>query len=94
MGQLPHQHSPPGHGPYGPDDLLNEAQACALLGGRHVPLHRSSFWRGIKLGVYPKPLKMGPGGFTNRWLARELFEVIENASAARSTENAVSKAYD
>ena len=76
-------HFPPG---YGPDDLLNETQSCALLGGRHTPLHRSSFWRGIKLGVYPKPLKMGPGGLTNRWLARELFEVIENASAARLTK--------
>ena len=86
MEQVPDQHSSSDHGPYGPGDLLSEIQICALLGGRHTPIHRSSLWRGVKLGFYPRPLKIGPGGFINRWLAGEIFDVIEAARVARDNE--------
>lgn len=64
-------------------DLVDEAMACHILGGEHTPIHRSTFWRGIKAGRYPKPLKIGPG--TNRWRIADLQAVIERAAGARES---------
>ncbi|MER9893783.1 hypothetical protein NKJ40_17195 [Mesorhizobium sp. M0119] len=64
-----------------PTDLVDEAGACRLIGGENTPIHRSSLWRGINAGRYPKPLKIGPG--TNRWRVSELAAVLEKAAAER-----------
>jgi predicted DNA-binding transcriptional regulator AlpA len=63
------------------DDLVDEIIACRILGGEANPIHRSTLWRGIKSGRFPKPIKIGPA--TNRWSAAELTAVVERAIAAR-----------
>jgi predicted DNA-binding transcriptional regulator AlpA len=62
-------------------DLVDETIACRLIGGEISPIHRSTLWRGVKSGRYPKPIKVGLG--TNRWRASELIAVVERAAAAR-----------
>lgn len=67
-------------------DLVDEATACQIIGGENTPIHRSTLWRGINAGRYPKPLKIGPG--TNRWRVSELVAVLERAAAERDQEAA------
>lgn len=61
------------------DYLVNEKEACAIIGGRMAPIHRSTFWRGICSGRYPSPVKVGPN--TNRWDRRKLTQVVERAAS-------------
>lgn len=61
--------------------LIDEGRACRIIGGDETPIHRSSLWRGIKAGRYPKPIKVGPS--TNRWRLCELEAVVERAAAER-----------
>ncbi|WP_376704188.1 hypothetical protein RQ479_04060 [Mesorhizobium sp. ISC25] len=63
------------------DDLVDEATACRLIGGSNTPIHRSTLWRGIHAGRYPKPLKIGPS--SNRWRVGELKAIIDQAAADR-----------
>jgi predicted DNA-binding transcriptional regulator AlpA len=67
-------------------NLADEAAACRIIGGENTPIHRSTLWRGINAGRYPKPLKIGPG--TNRWRVSELLAVLEKAAAERDAEAA------
>ncbi|MHA6644578.1 helix-turn-helix transcriptional regulator [Mesorhizobium sp. A623] len=62
-------------------DLVDETMACHIIGGENTPIHRSTLWRGINAGRFPKPLKIGAG--TNRWLKRELIAILDKAAAAR-----------
>lgn len=63
------------------DDLVDEATACRLIGGSNTPIHRSTLWRGVNAGRYPKPLKISPG--TNRWRVGELRKALEQFAAER-----------
>lgn len=62
------------------DELLDAAAVCKLFGGSQ-PIHQSTLYRGIKVGRFPKPLKIGPK--TNRWKACECAEVVARRSAER-----------
>jgi predicted DNA-binding transcriptional regulator AlpA len=62
-------------------DLVDEQTACRIIGGKTAPIHRSSLWRGVNAGRYPKPIKVGPG--MNRWRVSELLDVIARAAAVR-----------
>lgn len=62
-------------------ELVDETTACRIIGGEGTPIHRSTLWRGINAGRFPKPLKVGPG--TNRWKVSELIGVLEKAAADR-----------
>ena len=61
--------------------LVDEREACRILGGNMRPIHRSTLWRGISAGRYPRPLKIGPA--TNRWQATELFDLLDGIAANR-----------
>ncbi len=50
------------------DDLLDRAAACRFFGGSR-PINPATLYRGIRLGRYPQPVKIGPG--TSRWLRSE-----------------------
>ncbi|TIT99794.1 MAG: hypothetical protein E5W55_04145 [Mesorhizobium sp.] len=67
-------------------DLVDEPTACKVLGGDNSPIHRSTLWRGVNAGRYPKPIKVGPG--TNRWRLSELTAVVDRLAAARNEEAA------
>jgi predicted DNA-binding transcriptional regulator AlpA len=49
-------------------ELLDKAEVCRLFGGTR-PLNASTLYRGIKLGRYPKPVRVGPN--SSRWLLSE-----------------------
>ena len=67
-------------------DLVDEPMACRILGGEQSPIHRSTLWRGVNSGRYPRPLKIGES--TNRWRRDELNAVIERACAERGEQAA------
>jgi predicted DNA-binding transcriptional regulator AlpA len=50
-----------------PDHLLDRAAVCSYFGGSR-PLNPSTLYRGIKLGRYPKAVKIGG---SSRWLRSE-----------------------
>jgi len=63
------------------EDLVDEATACRLIGGTCDPIHRSTLWRGVNAGRYPRPLKVSAS--TNRWRVGELRAMLEKLAATR-----------
>ncbi len=51
--------------------LLRIHQVLAL-----VPIGKSSWWKGCKEGIYPKPIKLGPR--TTVWRAEDIAAFIES----------------
>ena len=49
-------------------ELLDKAEVLRLFGGSK-PINASTLYRGIKLGRYPKPVRVGPN--SSRWLLTE-----------------------
>ena len=47
---------------------------------RIFPVSKSSWWRGVKRGVYPRPYKIGPG--TTCWDVKDIRELIERAKTS------------
>lgn len=64
-------------------ELVDEPRACAEIGGPETPIHRSTLWRGIKSGRYPKPIKVSARAC--RWRLDELRAVLERAASDRET---------
>jgi predicted DNA-binding transcriptional regulator AlpA len=62
------------------DRLLDRRAVCELFGGNR-PINASTLYRGIKLGRYPRPIKLGG---SSRWLASECREVLRKMTEARS----------
>jgi predicted DNA-binding transcriptional regulator AlpA len=40
-------------------DLVTVAEACEIIGGKNSPIDRSTYYRGVWAGRYPRPLKIG-----------------------------------
>ena len=57
--------------------LLDKAEVCSLFGR----INPSTLYRGIRLGRYPKPVKIGPG--SSRWLRDECYAVLRSMMEAR-----------
>ena len=64
MSQFYQQHIPA-------TGFLRLPQVLAL-----IPVGRSSWWRGCKEGIYPKPIKLGPR--TTVWRAEDIAAFIES----------------
>jgi predicted DNA-binding transcriptional regulator AlpA len=64
-------------------ELLDVRATCRLLGGSR-PLHPATLYRGIKSGIYPRPVKLGKG--MSRWLKSECAEAIRKLIAQRDGE--------
>jgi len=54
-------------------ELLDKAEVCRLFGGSR-PINASTLYRNIKLGRYPKPIRVAPN--TSRWLLAECEAVV------------------
>jgi len=61
--------------------LLDKAEVCRLFGGSK-PINASTLYRGIKLGRYPKPVKVGPG--SSRWLREECEAALKQMVEGRA----------
>jgi predicted DNA-binding transcriptional regulator AlpA len=55
-------------------DLLDRVETCRFFGGTR-PINASSLYRGIRVGRYPKPIKVGPG--SSRWLRSECESALQ-----------------
>jgi predicted DNA-binding transcriptional regulator AlpA len=51
-----------------PIELLDRPEVCRLFGGTR-PIDPATLYRGIKIGKFPSPVKIGPG--SSRWLRQE-----------------------
>lgn len=40
-----------------------------------IPVSPASWWNGVKKGIYPKPLKLGPR--TTVWAASDILDLVE-----------------
>ena len=45
---------------------------------RHIPVSRSSWWAGVKIGRYPPPIKLSPG--VTAWRAQDIHDLIAELS--------------
>jgi predicted DNA-binding transcriptional regulator AlpA len=54
--------------------LLDRAEACRFFGGTR-PINPATLYRGIRVGRYPKPVKVGPG--SSRWLRSECESALQ-----------------
>lgn len=43
-----------------------------------IPVGRSTWWEGVRVGRFPKPVKLGPR--TTVWRVEEIRDLIEKAS--------------
>jgi predicted DNA-binding transcriptional regulator AlpA len=43
-----------------------------------IPVGRSTWWHGVKIGRFPKPVKLGPR--TTAWRVEDIRSLIEKAS--------------
>jgi predicted DNA-binding transcriptional regulator AlpA len=60
-------------------DLINEDAARHVIGGADTPISRSAFWRAIKSGRLPGPIKVLPR--TNRWNRDDLVAAIRQGGS-------------
>ncbi|MER9199683.1 hypothetical protein NKH74_10740 [Mesorhizobium sp. M0933] len=61
-------------------DLVDEAMVLRLVGGSLTPIHRSTLWRGINTGRYPKPIKVSAN--CNRWRVGDMRKAIDHGETA------------
>jgi predicted DNA-binding transcriptional regulator AlpA len=62
------------------DRLLDKAEVCRLFGGTR-PLNPSTLYRGIRKGLFPRPIHVGG---SSRWLRSECEALLRVAEEARS----------
>jgi predicted DNA-binding transcriptional regulator AlpA len=48
--------------------LLDKGEVCRYFGGTK-PINPSTLYRNIRKGIYPSPVRIGPG--SSRWLRSE-----------------------
>ncbi len=62
-------------------ELFDVKETCRFFGGSR-PINPATLYRGIKVGLYPAPVKLGPG--ISRWLKGECVAAIAKLAAARN----------
>jgi predicted DNA-binding transcriptional regulator AlpA len=62
------------------EDLLDLKEACRFFGGSR-PLNAATLYRGVRLGRYPAPIKVGPNA--SRWLRSELDAALQSMISTR-----------
>ncbi len=50
---------------------------------RLFPVSKSSWWRGVKAGIYPRPVKLSPN--VSAWRVRDIHALIERVEAEGAT---------
>ncbi len=67
-------------------ELLDKPGACVLFGGPDRPIHPATLARGVKSGIYPKPIRVSPNSV--RWIKAECVVALQKMLAARQHEAA------
>lgn len=50
-----------------------------------IPIGKSTWWARCKAGIYPAPVKLGPG--TTVWRAEDIADLIKKLGSAEEAEN-------
>jgi predicted DNA-binding transcriptional regulator AlpA len=61
-------------------ELLDRREVCKFFGGTK-PLDPATLYRGIRMGRFPAPIKVGPG--SSRWLRSECEAALQAMAAGR-----------
>jgi predicted DNA-binding transcriptional regulator AlpA len=64
--------------------LLDRREVCIFFGGTSRPINAATLYRGIKLGRYPQPVKVGPG--SSRWLRAECEAALRQMAEGRAVK--------
>jgi predicted DNA-binding transcriptional regulator AlpA len=48
--------------------------------GKMIPISPASWWNGVRVGRYPKPVKLGPR--TTAWRAEDIHQLVDDLGAA------------
>ncbi len=67
------------------DELLDSKAACAFIGGTR-PINAATLYRGVKQGIYPRPIHVAPN--VSRWRKSELAEALQRRIAMRDQQGA------
>ena len=62
-------------------ELLDRRAVCQYFGGTR-PLNPATLYRGIRVGRYPAPVKVGPG--SSRWLRAECEAALAQMAEGRA----------
>jgi predicted DNA-binding transcriptional regulator AlpA len=62
-------------------NLMEKHEVCRLFGGESRPLNPATLYRGIKLGLYPGPIKVGAN--SARWIRAECEAALAKIVARR-----------
>ena len=64
------------------DDLVQfRDRLRELIGGNETPIDKSTLYKGIRVGRFPAPIKLGTQ--TSRWLRSEILACLEKAASSR-----------
>jgi prophage regulatory protein len=58
-----------------PQSLLRLRQVLRL-----IPVSASTWWNGVRVGRFPRPVKLGP--HTTAWHARDVLDLIDSLASA------------
>jgi predicted DNA-binding transcriptional regulator AlpA len=61
--------------------LLDRVEVCRFFGGTR-PINPATLYRNIRKGLYPRPVKIGPG--SSRWLLSECEAALKAMVAGRA----------
>lgn len=68
------------------ETLIDLAGACEFFGGEKSPIDRSTFYRGIRAGRFPKPIKIGK--HLSRWRLADCEAALQKMIDASSSPQA------
>ena len=57
-------------------DLVTIETACEIIGGKERPIDQMTYYRGVKAGRYPPPIKVAPN--IARVPRRKLISLLKN----------------
>lgn len=61
------------------EEFLDISGACKLVGGESSPIHPATYYRGVRAGRYPRPVKVAPN--IARVSKRKLVEALAKITA-------------
>ena len=60
-------------------EMISVEAACGIIGGEATPIHKATYYRGVRAGRYPAPVLVSPG--VSRVVKPKLIEAIEHIIA-------------
>ena len=63
-------------------DFITVMEACAVIGGESKPINPATFYRGVKAGRYPAPVRVSANivRVSRSKLVESLYRLVEGAA--------------